>query len=146
MNVGYHKWWSRNLGQEMELKVYGHGGKPVLVFPARADGSSSTRISGWSAPAAPSIDSGAITLFTVDSVDGQSWLNDSAHPAERARRHLDYDRYIVDEVAPFVRERNPHASGILATGCSMGDTTPRTSSYRHPDVFDALVASRACTV
>lgn len=34
MNVGYHRWWSRSLGQDMELKVYGHAGKPVVVFPS----------------------------------------------------------------------------------------------------------------
>ena len=32
MNVEYHKWWSQNLGQDMELKVYGHTGKAVVVF------------------------------------------------------------------------------------------------------------------
>ena len=33
MHIGYHKWLSTHLGQEMELKVYGHAGKPMLVFP-----------------------------------------------------------------------------------------------------------------
>ena len=35
MNIEYHKWWSNNLHQEMELKVYGHAGKPVVVFPTQ---------------------------------------------------------------------------------------------------------------
>mgnify|MGYP000079574190 CR=1 FL=1 len=35
MHVEYHKWWSPSLGQEMELKVYGHYGKPAIVFPAQ---------------------------------------------------------------------------------------------------------------
>ena len=36
MNVEYHKWFSQNLNQDMELKVYGHAGKPMLVFPAQS--------------------------------------------------------------------------------------------------------------
>ncbi|MRR32500.1 transposase, partial [bacterium] len=35
MNIEYHKLWSPALGQEMEFKVYGHAGKPTLVFPAQ---------------------------------------------------------------------------------------------------------------
>ena len=35
MNVEYHKWWSPSLGQDMEMKVYGHYGKPTIVFPAQ---------------------------------------------------------------------------------------------------------------
>ena len=36
MKTEYHKWWSPSLGQDMELKVYGFYGKPMLVFPAQA--------------------------------------------------------------------------------------------------------------
>ena len=33
MHTEYHKEYSRHLGRDMEFKVYGHSGKPVLVFP-----------------------------------------------------------------------------------------------------------------
>ena len=33
MEFETHRWRSPRLGQEMELRVYGHGGKPVVVFP-----------------------------------------------------------------------------------------------------------------
>ena len=37
MNVEYHKWRSWSLGREMELKIYGHGGKAVPeAFPGEA--------------------------------------------------------------------------------------------------------------
>lgn len=35
MHTEYHKEYSRHLGRDMEFKVYGHGGKPVLVFPCQ---------------------------------------------------------------------------------------------------------------
>jgi esterase/lipase superfamily enzyme len=34
MNIEYHRGWSQALRQDMELKVYGHAGKPGIVFPA----------------------------------------------------------------------------------------------------------------
>ena len=33
MQVEYHKWFSPNINHDMELKIYGHYGIPVLVFP-----------------------------------------------------------------------------------------------------------------
>jgi esterase/lipase superfamily enzyme len=125
MQVEYHKWWSPSLGQDMELKVYGHYGKPVIVFPAQGGRFYEYEDFGMVEAVRSYIDGGKIKLFTVDSIDNQSWANYGAHPADRARRHEDYDRYIVNEVAPFARQHcgGDPASGqpkCLATGVSMG--------------------------
>jgi len=140
MNVEYHRWWSRSLGQDMELKVYGHAGKPVVVFPCQGGRFYEYEDFGMVEACRPFIEGGAVTLFTVDSVDAQSWTNGGAHPAERARRHNDFDRYIVGEVAPFIRTLRPQAGGALATGCSMGGYHSANFFFRHPDVFDAVIA------
>jgi esterase/lipase superfamily enzyme len=145
MNVEYHKWWSPSLGQDMELKVYGQGGKPAIVFPAQGGRFYEYEDFGMVEAVRSFIDGGKIKLFTVDSIDAQSWANWSAHPADRARRHQDYDRYIVDEVAPFIRQ---HCGGeqldgnanFLATGVSMGAYHAVNFFFRHPDVFNALIA------
>jgi esterase/lipase superfamily enzyme len=140
MNVEYHRWWSRSLGQDMELKVYGHAGKPVVVFPCQGGRFFEYEDFGMVEACRSFVEGGAVTLVTVDGVDGQSWTNWGAHPADRARRHNDYDRYIVEEVAPFVRTLRPQASGALATGCSMGAYHSANFFFRHPDVFDAVIA------
>ena len=140
MNVEYHRGFSRSLGHDMELKVYGHAGKPVVVFPCQGGRFHEYEDFGMVEACRPFIEAGAVTLFTLDGVDGQTWTNWAAHPAERARRHNDYDRYVVEEVAPFIRGLLPDASGFLATGCSMGAYHSANFFFRHPDVFDALVA------
>ena len=33
MQREYHRWWSKELGRDMELLVFGHAGTKVLVFP-----------------------------------------------------------------------------------------------------------------
>ena len=101
MNIEYHKWWSPNLGQEMELKVYGYFGKPFLVFPAQAGRFYEYEDFKMVDAIHDFIESGKIKLFTVDSVDNQSWANYNAHPADRGSRHADYDRYVIDEVVPL---------------------------------------------
>ena len=139
MNVEYHKWWSGSLGREMELKIYGHGGKPVLVFPCAGGRFFEYEDFGMVEACRPFVEEGKILLVAVDSVDRQSWLNMEAHPADRARRHNEYDDYIVKEVAPFLRDRGCRR-GFLSTGCSMGGYHAANIFFRHPDLFDAVIA------
>jgi esterase/lipase superfamily enzyme len=141
MNIEYHKWWSPSLGQDMELKVYGFFGKPMLVFPAQGgrfyefeDFKMVDAVAGF-------IETGQIKIITVDSVDNQSWANQNAHPADRGRRHASYDRYIIDEVIPFIRQNSGGYSGkMITTGCSMGAYHAANFFFRHPDVFDTVIS------
>lgn len=138
MNIEYHKWWSDHLQQDMELKVFGHAGKPVMVFPCQGG-----RFYEWEDFRMIEaihwfIDEGKIQLFTVDSVDKQSWANWDANPADRGRRHEDYDRYIIHEVVPFIKMRSDQK--LLATGCSMGGYHSGNFFFRHPDVFDSVIS------
>jgi esterase/lipase superfamily enzyme len=140
MHVEYHKWWSQRLGQDMEFKIYGHGEKPVIAFPSSGGRFFEYEDFGMVEACRPFLAEGRIALVTPDSVDRQSWLNEGAHPADRARRHNVYDRYIVEELVPFIRLRFPGDSKFLATGCSMGAFHAANFFFRHPDVFDAVIA------
>ena len=141
MNTETHTWYSPSLGQEMTLKVYGHAGKPVLVFPAQGGTFFEFEDFGMIEAVRIFIDAAQIKVFTVGSVDNQSWANAQAHPADRARRHEDYDRYIVQEVVPFIRQ---HGQGwqqkIMTAGCSMGGYHAPNFLFRHPDVLDAVIS------
>ncbi|MBI3930102.1 MAG: esterase family protein [Armatimonadetes bacterium] len=123
----------------MELRVYGHAGKPAIVFPSQEGRFFEYEDFGMVEVCVPYLEAGKLLLITVDSVDGQSWLNGSAHPRDRALRHNDYDRYIVDEVIPFARGLAP-GEGIMSTGCSMGGYHSANFYFRHPDKFDSLIA------
>jgi len=141
MQAEYHKWYSQNISHDMELKVYGWSGKPMLVFPAQGgrfyeyeDFHMIDAISSY-------IEAGKIKVYTIDSLDNESWANWIAHPADRARRHEDYDRYITREVVPFIQH---HCAGssqkLIATGVSMGAYHAGNFFFRHPDVFDTTIA------
>ena len=141
MHVQHQKWYSPTLGQDMELKVFGHYGKPVIVFPAQGGRFYDFDNFGMVAAIKTHIESGRVKLFCVDSLDNQTWANWQAHPADRARRHQDYDRYITDEVAPFVRQHCNHSpQRFIATGASMGGYHAANFFFRHPDIFDGVIA------
>ena len=141
MNIEYHKWFSPSLGHDMEMKVYGYYGKPILIFPAQGgrfyeyeDFKMIDAISGF-------IESGKVKVYTVDSLDNQTWANWNAHPADRARRHEDYDRYIIQEVVPFIRQDSgDYEDRLITSGCSMGAYHAANFFFRHPDVFDTTIA------
>ncbi len=140
MQVEYHKWHSPFLGHDMELKVYGWQGKPVLVFPAQSGRFYDFENFGMIEAIAGFIEDGKIKVFAVDSVDSQSWDNPYVHPADRARRHEDYGRYIVNEVVPFIRQHcNHHPQKFITTGCSMGGYHAGNFFFRHPGIFDGLI-------
>jgi esterase/lipase superfamily enzyme len=141
MKVEYHQWWSPSLNQNMELKVYGHTGVPLLVFPAQSGRFFDFENFGMIHAIYPFIENGQVKVFTVDSVDSQSWVNFEAPPADRAVRHEAYDRYIVQEVTPFIQNHGEGYEGkFLVTGTSMGAYHSCNFFFRHPEIFNGVIA------
>lgn len=141
MNIEYHKWWSPSLGHDMEIKVYGHLGKPALVFPAQGGRFFEFEDFGMVDVCSQIISSGRVKFFTVDSIDNQSWANNNSNLADRPKRHQDYDSYVTNEVVPFIKNHcNDEAVKILSTGVSMGAYHSANFFFRHPDLFDMVIA------
>ena len=141
MKIEYQKWYSDNLHQEMELKIYGYYGKPVIVFPAQGGKFYDFENFGMVESIQDFIETGKVKLFTVDSIDNQSWTNWEASPSDRGKRHEDYDRYIIEEVIPFAREHCDNTDHkFITTGCSMGAYHAANFFFRHPDQFDVVIA------
>lgn len=140
MHIENHKWYSPSLGHDMELKVYGHYGKPLLVFPCAGGSFHEFEDFKMLDVVAPFINDGKVKVFTVDSVDNQSWLNQGSHMGDRAHRHNQYDSYLTHEVVPFIHGQMGGAWRIATTGCSMGAYHAVNYLLRHPDIVDATIA------
>ena len=139
-DVDYRKWWSPALSRDMELKVYGHAGKPVLVFPSGGGRFFEYEDFGMVEACRELLEQGRVQLFAIDSVDKESWFNGSLSLPDRARRHESYEKYVMNEAVPFIRERNASTSAILTTGCSGGGYHAANFLFRRPDVFDSTIA------
>jgi esterase/lipase superfamily enzyme len=141
MNIEEHSWHSPHLEREMALKVYGHWGSPLLVFPCSRGRYYDYEGMGMIQALAPRIEGGTVKLFCVDSVDAQSWYDFNISPADRNARHEAYDRYILEEVVPFVRHHQRSSDArILTNGCSMGAYHAVNFFFRHPEVFHGVIA------
>lgn len=141
MYIEYHKWYSPSLYREMELKIYGHYGKPLIIFPTQGGTFHEAEDYHMIDVLRFFIDEGRIKVFTVDSVDHDAWAHEGAAVHHRGNRHEQYNSYIINEVVPLIRSHcnNPDIS-IALTGCSMGAYHAANFYFRHPFVFDTLIA------
>ncbi len=138
MKRDYHRWYSRSLGRDMELLVFGHAGPPVLVFPTSMGAFFEFEDRGMVDAVRQKLERGALQLFCVSSVDGESWYARGKHPRQRVERHLQYESYLLGDVVPLVRQLNPH-HGIGVTGCSFGAYHAMALALRHPYVFTSCI-------
>ena len=146
METQYFKNYSPALGREMECKVYGHAGRPVLFIPCQDgrffDFENYKMADVW----APWIESGQVMVFAIDTIDRETWSDKGGDPYWRIRRHEQWVRYITDEMVPFMRamvnQRNGWEGepGVLVFGCSLGATHAANLYFRRPDLFDRLLA------
>jgi esterase/lipase superfamily enzyme len=124
----------------MEIAVYGHYGFALLMFPtASADFLEYERF-GLINAIAPFIDSGKLKAFSINSINNESWLNDSVPPPYRAIRHQQYNQYVVDEVVPFIRNNTSQETMIITTGASLGALHAANTFFRRPDIFEGTIA------
>jgi esterase/lipase superfamily enzyme len=139
MQIQYHKHYSGALNRDMEFKVYGHGGKPVLFIPCQAgrffDFENFHMTDHWG----QWIEEGRCTVYSIDSIDNEAWAAQGADNRWRIENHERWYHYVVDEMVPTIR----HMSGrgdILTFGCSMGAMHAANLFFRRPDLFDSVFA------
>ena len=115
MEIRYFNHYSSNLNRNMEFKVYGSTGKPVIFFPCQGgrffDFEGNNMPATWS----PWIDSGKCTVYCADSIDNEAWAAIGADNRWRIENHEKWYHYIVDELVPYIK----HLSG-LANGYDQG--------------------------
>lgn len=140
MEKDYVKFYSRYLNREMEINIYGHGGKPCLVFPAQDGRFYDFAGFGMVDAAAPFIDQGKLQLFCIDSIDKESWSFSQGDCRLRIERHEQWFNYIIEEVVPFIHHYNQSGEKLMTTGCSMGASHAANFFFRRPDIFDTVIA------
>ena len=143
MEIRYFKHYSSHLDRDMEFKVYGHAGKPVLLLPCEGgrfyDYEDFGMIDHW----AQWIEEGRCCLYTADSIDRETYLS-QVSPESRTQRHEQWYNYVIGELVPYIRllsqERNGYDQGIMTFGCSMGAMHAANLFFRRPDLFNAVFA------
>ena len=121
------------------LIAYGHYGRPLLAFPAENGRAGDFEDHGMVDAVAGLLDAGRVKLYCVDSADGWSWSDRGAPIEERARRHEEYERWLLDAVVPWIAADCGGPQEIMTTGCSLGAYHAANIALRHADVFPLAI-------
>lgn len=122
----------------MEFKVYGRGGKPVICIPCQAGRFYEFEDMHMLDVYAPYIERGEIQVFTIDSIDSETFTA-SGDPCARIERHESWIRYIIDEAIPAFVKINGTDLKFAVTGLSLGALHAATLYFRFPEIFDAVM-------
>lgn len=146
MNIKYYKEYSHHLNRDMEFKVYGHSGQPILIFPCQDGRFYDFENFKMVDTVSDLIEDGVIQLFCCDSMDEESWSAFDKDPRQRILSHEIWYHYIVDELVPRILQinyeidKNHYINGIFTAGCSMGASHAANFLFRNPDTFKATIA------
>lgn len=137
MEREYVKWFSKQLQRQMEMLVFGSGGTPVIFFPTRT--ARFFDYENWRIIDAikEKIEAKNLQVYCVDSIDIESFYS-ILPPAEKIKRHICYETYILKEVLPFIKKRN-NSKDMIAAGCSLGAYHAVNVAFRHPHCFTKVL-------
>jgi len=138
MNREYHRWYSQSLSRDMEMLAFGYAGARVLIFPTSLGRFFEWEDRGMMGCLGEQLERGWIQVFCVDSVDAESWYNKRVHPHVRARRHAQYDQYILHEVVPFTTWRNANPF-LMTVGASFGAYHALSFALRYPHLVGRVI-------
>jgi esterase/lipase superfamily enzyme len=130
--------WSPAIGGEGEVIVYGHWGRPLLVFPSQQGPAWQYEERGMIDAVASLIDGGRVKVYAVDSFDSGSWYRDDLALEDRARLHGQYEDWILNQVVPFVQE-DAKTHEIALTGVSFGAYHAANFALRRADLFPLAI-------
>ena len=141
MLVEHQGWHSPRVGKWMGIRIYGHYGSPIVVFPTSGGDEWEYENQGMIDALGHHIDSGRVKIYCIDTGNNQSWYDKNAHPRHRSWVQTMFDEYVANEVAPFIANHcQSPGIGITTTGASFGAYHAVNTLFKHPDKFRRCLA------
>ena len=107
------------MGVELRVVRHGQRGAPILYAPSSHGDDAEFDRYGFDRVAAPWIERGIVQVFAVDGRGPATWWNDEIPPADRVEGYVRVERYLRDEVLPWIRDVTG-TQDLAAVGCSYG--------------------------
>ena len=119
-------WHSPALNKEMPVAVYGHYGFALLMIPTAAADFLEYERFQLLETMRPWIEAGKLKVYSINSINTESWMHPDMDGAHKAIRHNQFNHYIYDEVIPFIKNMTSKDTPIITCGASFGAV-----SYTH---------------
>lgn len=133
-------WFSPALQKDMPIAAYGDYGFALLLVPtAAADYLEYERFQLMDT-LAPYINSGKVRIFSINSINNESWLNNEMQGEHKAIRQNQFNKYIFNEVVPFIKTSTSAETPIITCGASFGALHSMNLFLKRPDLIDGVIA------
>ena len=133
-------WYSPALGKDMPIVTYGNYGFALLMVPTAAADYLEYERFKLIDELAPFIDSGKCKVFSVNSINTESWLNKQMEGSHKAIRQNQFNEYIYNEVVPFIKNATSWDTPIFITGASFGALHSMNLFLKRPDLINGAIA------
>ncbi len=140
MNREITSWYSPSLNSEMPLAVYGHHGFALLLIPTAAADYLEYERFKLIESLSPFINSGKLKVYSINSINNESWLNNQMLPEHKAIRHNQFNNYVFNEVIPFIRNTSSNDTFIYTCGASFGALHAMNLFLKKPDLINGTIS------
>src|SRR3984885_16034372 len=132
-------WHSPSLNKEMPIATYGSYGFALLMIPtAAADYLEYERFQLLD-HIAQFVDAGKVKVFSINSINTESWMNDHMDPYHKAVRQNQFNNYVYNEVVPFIRNNTSWETPIITCGASFGALHSVNLFLKRPDLINGCI-------
>jgi esterase/lipase superfamily enzyme len=124
----------------MPVVTYGDYGFALLLVPtAAADYLEYERFQLIDSMASH-INNGKIKVFSINGINKESWLNNEMLPEHKGIRHNQFNKYVFEEVIPFVKNATSSETPIIISGASLGALHSMNLFLKRPDIINGVIA------
>jgi esterase/lipase superfamily enzyme len=132
-------WYSPRLQKEMPVAVYGNYGFALLLIPtAAADYLEYERFQLIDS-LRPFIEGGKVKVFSINSINTESWMNNQMEPYHKVHRQNTWNEYVYEEVIPFIKNNTSGDTPIIVSGASFGALHSANLFFKRPDLLNGCI-------
>ncbi len=124
----------------MDIVTYGHYGFALLLLPTAAADFLEYERFQLIESIRPFIDSGKVKVFSINSINSESWMHQTMLPHHKAMRHQDFNHYVYTEVIPYIKDNTSWDTPIIVCGASLGALHSANLFFKRPDLLDGVIA------
>lgn len=138
MKKKQEKWRSPSLGRDMQIRVYGEEGTPILALPTRGGKCGQWEEFSMTGAISLQLKEGYNKLYCIDSIDEESFLNEKGDPEKRITRHQQFETYVVEEVVPYIRQHSD-IDFLIVAGVDLGGYHAVNLALKYPKEFGKVI-------
>ena len=133
-------WFSPALQKDMPIVSYGYYGTAILFVPTAAADYLEYERFQMMETLAPYINGGKIKVFSINSINKESWLNKEMEGSHKAIRQNQFNEYVYNEVIPFIKNSTSNDTEIILCGASFGALHSMNLFLKRPDLINGVIA------